>query len=208
MEMHPLWLLVDPYLMWFYRLTGYSFPDFLIGTFVLAWIALLIGEFTIGAVFLLVRERIDATTHEAQHYQDLSAEAMAVGDTKAYHAANKLANDAFGRSFFSQIALSAAFLWPVFVALAWMDYRFADLEFPLLFSGYSLGYIGMFIVLYVAAYLTFKRIKYRLPYFRRIKSILDSYDRPGRPTGDLEQHVPGPQGTDSGKCVREAPEAT
>jgi hypothetical protein len=182
MEMHPLWMLVDPYIIWFYRLTGYAFADFLVGTFVLAWIALLVGEFTISVVFLIARKRIDASTDEARHYQDLSAEALSAGDKVAYRAANKLANDAFGRSFFMQIALSAAFLWPIFLALAWMGKRFSELEFPLVSSDYSIGYAGVFIVLYAAAYLIFKKIKYRLPYFRRIKSILDSYDRHGRET--------------------------
>ena len=173
--MHPLWMLVDPYLIWFYRLSGYTFADFLFGTFVLAWIALLIGELTISVVFLSARRRIDAATHEARHYQDLSGEALSAGDKEAYRAANKLANDTFGRSFFMQIALSAAFLWPIFVALAWMNQRFADLEFPLLFTDHALGCIGVFIVLYAAAYLIFKKIKYKLPYFRWIKTILDSY---------------------------------
>jgi hypothetical protein len=175
MEMHPWWMLADPYIIWFYRLTGYALPDFLIGTFVVAWIALIIGELTISAVFLLVRPGIDETTHEAIHYQKLSADAISAGNTKAYHAANKLANDAFGKSFFMQIALSAAFLWPIFIALAWMSHRFAEVEFALMFSDYTMGFMGVFIVLYAAAYLIFKRIKYRLPYFRRIKAILDSY---------------------------------
>jgi len=176
-------MLVDPYIIWFYRLSGYTFADFLFGTFVLAWIALLVGEFTISAVFLAARQRIDASTHEARHYQDLSAEALSAGNKEAYDAANKLANDAFGRSFFMQIALSAAFLWPVFVALAWMNQRFADVEFPLLFTDLSLGCVGVFIVHYAAAYLIFKRIKYKLPYFKRIKSILDSY---GSGTGETK----------------------
>lgn len=170
-----MWMLVDPYIIWFYRLTGYAFADFLLGTFVLAWIALLVGEFTISMVFLVSKQRIDASTEESRHYQDLSAEALSAGDKEAYRAANKLANDAFGKSFFMQIALSAAFLWPVFVALAWMNQRFAELEFPLIFTDYALGCVGVFIVLYVAAYLIFKKIKYKLPYFRWIKTILDSY---------------------------------
>lgn len=176
MEMHDLWMLVDPFIIWFYRLTGYTLVDFLLGTFVLAWMALLIGEFTISAVFLVCRQRIDATTHEARRYQDLSMAALSAGDKQAYQAANKMANDAFGKSFFMQIALSTARLWPVFLAVAWMGHRFADVEFPLLFSDYSIGFVGVFIPLYAAAHIIFKRIKYKLPYFRRIKSILDSYE--------------------------------
>ena len=176
MQMSPFFLILDPVLIWFYRITGYAFADFLLGTFVLAFIALVIGEFTISVAFLIVRKRIDQTTAEAARYQDLSLEALAAGDKPAYRAANKLANDAFGKSFFLQIALSAAFLWPIFFAVAWLSYRFADLEFPLLFTDYTLGYIGVFILLYVVAYLLFKRVKYKLPYFRRIKEILDIYN--------------------------------
>ncbi len=190
MQMHPLWMLVDPYIIWFYRLTGYAFADFLLGTFVLAWMALLVGEFTISLVFLAARRRIDAATEEARHYQDLSAEALSAGNKEAYRAANKLANDAFGRSFFMQIALSSAFLWPVFVALAWMNQRFADLDFPLLFTDYSLGCVGVFMVLYVAAYLIFKKTKDKLPYFRGIKTILDSYQSMPRDTKSFADALP------------------
>ena len=34
-----------------------------------------------------------------------------------------------------------------------MGQRFADVEFPLLFSDYSVGFVGVFIALYAAAYL-------------------------------------------------------
>jgi hypothetical protein len=188
-----LWMVIDPFLIGFYRLTGYAFVDFLVGTFVLACIALVVGEVTIGAAFLAVKPRIDASTNEARRYQDLSGEALSSGDKEAYHAANKLANDAFGKSFFMQIALSAAFMWPVFIALAWMGKRFADLEFPLLFTDVSLGFIGVFMVLYAAAYLMFKRVKYRLPYFRKIKAILDTYGQTAADRGSRSAVHPLPQ---------------
>jgi len=173
--MHPVYVAIDPYLIWFYRITGYAFVDFLIGTFVLAFIALTIGEFTISLAFLAGRKRIDKTNAAVVRYRNISIEALKAGDKKAYHAANKLANDAFGKSFFAQIALSAAFLWPIFFALAWMQYRFSELEFKLLFLERSVGSVCVFITLYAAAYLIFKRIKNKLPYFKRIKNILESY---------------------------------
>jgi len=178
MEMHPVFLFLDPYLIWLYRLTGQALADFLIGTLALAFMALIIGEITISLAFLVVRKRIDQATAEAAKYQRLSMEALVEGDKLAYKAANKLANDAFGKSFFMQISLSAAFLWPAFFALAWMSHRFADIELPLPYGHHSLGYIGVFILLFVAAYFLFKGIKYKLPHFRRIKQILDGY--PGR----------------------------
>lgn len=175
MEMPPFYGLLDPFLIRFYRLTGYAWADFLIGTLVLALLALIIGEVTISLAFLAVKKRSDRVTEESRRYQNLSLDALKAGDKQAYNATNKLANDAFGKSFFMQIALSAAFLWPIFFALAWMDYRFAGLEFPVPFTAYSLGYIGVFILVYAAAYLIFKRVIYKLPYFRRIKAILDTY---------------------------------
>ncbi len=171
MEMHPFWIVVDPYIIWFYRLTGFAFVDFLLGTFVLAWIALLVGELTASAVLLTGRRRVDAATQEARRYQDLSMDALSAGDKEAYRAANKMANDAFGRSFFMQIALSAAFLWPAFLALDWMGQRFAEVEFPLLLSDRSMGFIGVFIVLYAAAYLMLRLIKRKLPHFREMDAV-------------------------------------
>ncbi len=176
MEMHPVFLFLDPYLIWLYRITGHALADFFLGTFVLAVMALIIGEVTISLAFLAVRRRIDQTTAEAARYQNLALEALVEGDKLTYKAANRLANDAFGKSFFMQIALSAAFLWPAFFALAWMSCRFSGIEFPLPFSRHSFGFIGVFILLFAAAYLLFRKVKYRLPYFRRIKEILDSYN--------------------------------
>jgi hypothetical protein len=177
MEMHPVFLFLDPYLIWLYRITGHGLADFLMGTFVLAFIAMLIGEICISLAFLAVRRRLDQTAAAASRYQNLALEALAEGDKLAYKAANRLANDAFGKSFFMQIALSTAFLWPAFLALAWMSYRFSGLEFPLPRSHHSLGFIGVFILLFAAAYLLFRLVKYKLPYFRRIKQILDRYHR-------------------------------
>ena len=58
-------------------------------------------------------------------------EALKAGDRPAYEAANKLANEAFSKSFFMQLTLSATFFWPVFFALGWMQYRFLEIEFPI-----------------------------------------------------------------------------
>jgi hypothetical protein len=177
MSMHPIFLWVDPYLIRLYRLTGYAPADFIIGTFVLALMAVIIGEITISLAYLLARKRIEQVTDETVKYQNLSVEALRAGNKEAYQAANTLANDAFGHSFFMQIALSAAFLWPICFALAWMSHRFGELEFPVPYLHFSLGYIAVFLFLFVAAYFVFKPVKYRIPYFRRIKALLDASGR-------------------------------
>jgi hypothetical protein len=174
MEMPLFFRLLDPYLIWFYRITGYALVDFVTGTLVLALLAVIIGELSISLAFLATRKHTDQVTDEVVRYQNLSVDALAARDKRAYTAANQLANDAFGKSFFMQIALSAAFLWPIPFALAWMQYRFMEVEFPLPIIPYALGYIGVFLSLYVGAYFVFKPVKDKIPYFRRIKEILDA----------------------------------
>jgi len=174
MDMHPLYAAFDPYLIWFYRITGYAFVDFLIGTFILALITLMIGEFTISLAYLANRKDIAKHIGDAVRYQNISVDAIEAGNKKAYSAANKVANEAFGKSFFQQIALSAGFLWPVPFALGWMHFRFADVDFRVIFTNWTVGYAFVFFPLCVLAYLAIKRIKYRLPYFRGIKARLDA----------------------------------
>jgi len=173
MEMQP-YLFLDPYLIWFFRLTGQAWLNFLLGNLVVAFLALLVGDFTSSLASFLVRRHCEQVGGEAKKYQNLSLEALQAGDRPAYEAANKLANDAFGKSFYLQLALSAAFFWPVFFMLGWMQYRFAGLEFPIPGAGYSLGYLGVFILVYIPVYVLFKKIKRRVQYVRRIKSLFGS----------------------------------
>ncbi len=71
---------------------------------------MLVGEFTTCLALLALRQRHSARyTGEAEKYQELSMEALKAGDRPAYKAANQLANEAFGKSFFMQVAMSATF---------------------------------------------------------------------------------------------------
>jgi hypothetical protein len=56
-------------------------------------------------------------------------------------------------------------VWPIFFALGWMQHRFLEVKFPIPGTNWSLGFIGVFIPIYIAAYLIMKR----LPGFRRFK---------------------------------------
>jgi hypothetical protein len=168
MEMHPFYLFFDPYLIWFYRLTGSAAANFLLGTFVAAVLSLLVGEVTSLLASFVVRRRFEEVTGEAKKYQDMSMEALKAGDRPSYEAANQVANDAFSKSFFMQLALSATFFWPIFFVLGWMQCRFLDIEFPIPGTNWSLGFIGVFILIYVAAYLLFKQV----PWIRRMIAIV------------------------------------
>jgi hypothetical protein len=205
MEMHPVYLYLDPYLIWFYRLSDSAAVNFLLGTLALAVLSLLVGEFTSFLASLIVRRHFEQVTGEAKRYQDLSIEALKSGDRPAYEAANKLANEAFGKSFYSQVALSATFVWPIFFALGWMQHRFLEVTFPLPLIGFSLGYIGVFLILYIAAYFVFKPVKRRMPYYRRIKELKDASGRSARNLRSFGDPLPAvaagkPAGAGAGKA--------
>jgi hypothetical protein len=120
-------------------------------------------------------------------------EALEAGARSAYEAANKVANEAFSKSFFMQLTLSATFFWPVFFLFGWMQYRFLELEFPIPFTGLSLGYIGVFILLYIPVYILFKKIKHKLSSCRGIKEDLGSYQT--NPSIFVPASPPGPKGS-------------
>lgn len=189
MEMSPVFLFLDPYLIWLFRISGHALADFITGTLTLACLSLIIGEFSSYLASLAIRKPIAEATGTAAKYQQLSMEALAAGDKPAYKAANRLANEAFGKTFFMQVALSAAYLWPIFCVLAWMNYRFGGVEFiPLPLTNRSLGYVGVFLLLYIPAYISFRRIR---------KGIASGRPRSGRRgvpdravTGDTGQPPP------------------
>ncbi len=52
MDPQALFRAVDPYVMVLYRLTGSAVVDFLVGTFLLALAAVIVGEYSIAAAFL------------------------------------------------------------------------------------------------------------------------------------------------------------
>jgi hypothetical protein len=71
-----------------------------------------------------------------------------------------------------------------------MQSRFSDEELELLFTDHSLGYLCMFITVYAAAYLIFKRIKYREPHFSEMAEIMASYPKRTREMKSLAELLP------------------
>jgi hypothetical protein len=163
MDMPPLFLYLDHYLIWFFRLTNMPLVDFLIGTAVMALLALCLGKFGSAAVLTAGRRYTQHVVGEAKKYQDLSHEALKIGDRSAYEAANKLANEAFNKSFFHGVAQSAAYFWPVGLVLAWMQYRFLNIELLTIpGTGLTIGFVGVFILLYTMIILIINYIKRKI----------------------------------------------
>lgn len=158
--MPPLFLWLDPYLIWFFRLTDLAVLNFLIGTVVMAMMTLFLGKLGSSAVLAAGLRYSTRLADEAKKYQDLSHQALKIGERSTYEAANKLANEAFNKSFFLGVAQSAAFFWPVGLVLAWMQYRFLNIELiSIPGTGLSIGFVGVFILMYVMIILITKQIK-------------------------------------------------
>ncbi len=159
-----LYYVIDTVLMPFYRLPDNPFAGYYLGTLVLSLFCVIAGDCSIAFAY---RHNKGMIHHEAQrihHFQDLSFEALKAGDKAAFKACNGIANEAYGKSFFTQITLSAASLWPAFVALGWMQYRFSEVVFHLPFSvplfGGTFRYVASFLVCYITVRITAGKIRH------------------------------------------------
>jgi hypothetical protein len=169
--------ILDPILIILYRLTGHPLVDYYLGTFLLALLTVLVGELTISIVFRINKAHLDKLNARVEKMNRLSEEALNLGDEKAYRAINKVGNDAFGHLFFNKFGLSAASLWPIFFALAWMQERFAEIGLPLPWIGWEINYFFFFLLCYILARIFFGRVKRHLPYFKGVHRMLRAYDQ-------------------------------
>ena len=164
--------IMDSLLANLYRLPGDPLVAYYVGTFLLAMLTVIVGEFTISLVYRFNRSHYENTQKRISDLNDLSQKALEAGDEKSYKACNKEANEAFGKSFFNKFGLSAASLWPCFFALAWMQRHFSDFVIPIPFTGLDVGYVPTFIFSYIAARIFFSKIRHRLPYFRGVRAMI------------------------------------
>jgi hypothetical protein len=132
--------ILDPVLTSLYRVTGFPLADYYPGTFLLAFLTVLVGEFTISIVFKVNKSHLERLNARVEKMHRLSGEALEMGDKEGYKAVNKEGNDAFGQLFFNKFGLSAASLWPIFLALAWMQERFSEIGLPLPWMGWEINY--------------------------------------------------------------------
>ena len=171
-------LQADSFLIAFYRITGYSLLDYFIGTMVLAFICVIIGELCVSLAIRFNKRYLDSMSREMKEKERLSLEARQAGDTDGYKALNKEATDVWGKHFFTMVAYSAGILWPLPFALGWMQTRFAEVEFDLAFPlslifGKSVGYIFTFIPIYILCRIFFKYMRPYLPYFKGVQKVLN-----------------------------------
>lgn len=146
----------------------YRFPDnsvfgYFLGTFVLACICLILEKYSVSVAIHINKDKIISNSDEMAYYQDISTRALMVHNKNVFKAANSVSNEAYGKLFFSRVALSAAALWPVVLALGWMQCRFADVDFTLLVpvtgADYLLGYVTTFVLCSVIVRIVFHKLK-------------------------------------------------
>jgi len=145
-----------------------------LGTFILGLWCSLLGELTMAVAMWLNREPIRQVLSDTARRHNQSMRALKAGDGQAYKGINKLANEAFGKAFFLQLAMGMGSLWPAFLAAAWLQARFAGLEIPLPLVGWQVGYIPGFLVMYLLSRVIFSRLKRRIPFFKRTLALARS----------------------------------
>jgi hypothetical protein len=179
--LNTLTLQVDSFLIAFYRITGDSLVNYFIGTMVLAFICVVVGELSVSLAIRFNKRYLDAMSREMKEKETLALQARVAGDKAGYKALNKEATDVWGKHFFTMAAYSAGIFWPIPIALGWMQTRFAGVEFTLAFPlslifGKSVGYIFTFIPLYILCRILFKYMRPHLPYFKGVQKLLNDYD--------------------------------
>jgi hypothetical protein len=166
--MDPIaWFLIkiDPLLIAPYRWFVNPLCGWWVGTFFLALWAGVLSELTLAAAYRANRGQIARNWQHTRYYHSQSFKAKQAGDEKAYTGINRLANEAFGKSFFLFAAMGMGSLWPAFFAAAWLNKRFGDIvfELPLWPGGVELNFLAPFVVLYIAARMIIGRLKRYLP---------------------------------------------
>lgn len=181
--LNRFYYMVDGPLIYSYRLTDIPIVDYMIGTFVLSMIAVLIGELTVSIALKANMPYIGELSRTMKEKEALAIRAYENGDKKGYKALNKEATDAWGKKFFSMMGHSAAILWPIPFALGWMQTRFQDVAFevtvPFSYVIDTVGYTFSFFPIYILARIVFGQMRPWLPYFSSIhKNMLQTAAEP------------------------------
>ena len=152
---------IDPVLIQPYRLFENPMTGWWAGTALLAFWSVLIGELTLATAYYINRAAVSKNLDETLYYHEQSMKAKQAGDETAYQGINKLANEAYGKSFFLLMAMGMASLWPAFFAAAWLDKRFGDIVFvlPPWAGGFELSFLAPFVIFYVLMRVAYGRLK-------------------------------------------------
>lgn len=157
------YIYLDALLIAPYRITEIPIIGFYVGTFVLCMWCIVVGEITFRTAARANRKHLNKIRSQAVKMHNLSIKAIAAKDKESYRSCNSEANDAFNKYFFNMITQSAALLWPVPFALAWMGTRFSGVTFELPFSlpiiGDTLGFAVVPVNMYILCRIIWGKVK-------------------------------------------------
>lgn len=151
--MEHLLLFLDPVLIAPYRWLPWPVAGYLCGTLLLALACALLGVGTLRLARRMHAARLGRLEDDMRRYHELSEEALRREGKETFKAVNAQAHEAFGFHFSLSGALFVASLWPVPLALAWMQMRFAaagpELPFALPLLGAQPGFVFWFLLGYI-----------------------------------------------------------
>ena len=167
----PAWL--DALLMAPFRWPASAELGLWLGSAFLALYCTVIGELCAAGLFFLHKKYYLSMQDGMIRYHNISVDALHAGNKEVYKAANKLAHEDFGKTFFAQATIGIASLWPVPFALGWLSLRFEGIDlYAIPGTGLRLGYVFVLLSLYIVIRVTFSlKIKNHIPLFRRIAEI-------------------------------------
>ena len=167
----PHWL--DAFLIAPFRWPGTDYAGMWLGSALIAFYCTVVGEYFAAGLYFLHRRYYSGMEDNMVRYHNLSVDALHAGNKEAYLAANKLAQEDFGKSFFAQATIGFASLWPVPFALGWMSLRFEGIVlYTIPGTELHAGYVFVLLSLYIAIRILFARYAKRvLPPFPRIAAL-------------------------------------
>lgn len=151
-----------------FRMADNPYLGFALGLFWIALLATIVGELCQAASYFINKKHYGQQYRDMVSHNNLSIRAIGMKDKASYKACNSIANEEFGKNFFSGIALFAASLWPAFVVMSWMSVRFHEVNFELPLLG-TVGSSFFFVPVYILTRVAFSYAKPWLPVFRTIQ---------------------------------------
>ena len=159
---------LDFWLIWAFRTSDNPYVGFAIGLFWICLVTTIIGELCIAGVYFMNKKRFAELNYNMVSNHNLSIKALGLKDKVSWKACNSIANEAFGKNFFSHIALFASSLWIVPFVIGWMSYRFGEVDFIVPFLG-EVGPPFIFIPAYILFRYLFSKAKPWIPIFKVIQ---------------------------------------
>ena len=165
-------LALDTFLITFFRLPDDATVGFYLGAFFLAALIVVLGDLSQALAHRINLSHFQNQDKDMVHLHNLSITALRQGDKENYKAANKLANDTFGKAFFTRAALFTVSIWPLPFAMGWLAERFQGVDIPLPLLDKTVGYNAVFLPIYILTRIAYALIKPRIGLMRRLDPAL------------------------------------